>query len=87
MGVRACYRPKCRNIMCDVLFVGVEKYICSDCLEELRAFRKTWPREMFVGEVREKVRAFMCTEPGTYAVLGEDEIEREFKRIVGDRKE
>lgn len=36
MGVLACSRVDCKNIMCDDSILGGKYYICTDCLKELR---------------------------------------------------
>lgn len=82
MGVLACNRNDCRNIMCDRLILDGEAYICNDCFDELLAFRKTWPKEMPLSEVRARIEAFMQTEPGANVQAADDEIEQEFRRLV-----
>ena len=86
MGVMACDRNKCVNIMCDFLILDGESYICYDCMNELHEFRKTWPNKMKRIEVRHAIEKFMTTSPGTNEDIEGDEIEDEFKRLIGQNK-
>jgi hypothetical protein len=59
MGVMACDRKNCENIMCDTLID--ESYICNECKEEFKQFASTGslqPRRDLVVKFRE----FMQTE-------------------------
>ncbi len=38
MGVMACDRSGCKNILCNTLVRG--EYLCADCLEDLEKIKK-----------------------------------------------
>jgi len=42
MGVMACSRAECENIMCDK-YATEFGYICNDCLQELKEYQKQHP--------------------------------------------
>lgn len=85
MGVMACNRSSCPNVMCDRYLNGLG-YLCNDCFSELRDWRTTWPEEMTAGEVEEKIKEFFATEPGSLSTkkLNREEIDAEFRRITGE---
>lgn len=58
MGVLACDRNDCENIMCDTYLY--QHYICHDCLEEFKAKHKNDDCETRE-EWMEKFIAFMQT--------------------------
>lgn len=59
MGVMACGRRRCPNIMCDdVIFHGTY-YICTECLEELRQLAQTFPAGAGKSWVRSEIERFM----------------------------
>ena len=80
MGVMACRRQSCKNIMCHRRVDG--DYICGDCWSELMAYKDGWPKSMPKPEVLQRVNAFMATEPGKYLNLDEAGIAEEFERHV-----
>lgn len=41
MGVLACGRSNCTNIMCDRLILEGTHYICEDCFQELLVAKQT----------------------------------------------
>lgn len=82
MSVLACDRNCCGNIMCDRLILDGAAYICNYCYDELIIFRKTWPKEMPLNDVRKRIEAFMRTEPNATVQADDDEIEREFQRLT-----
>lgn len=84
MGVLACAREACENVMCRRLILHRRAYLCDDCYEELLAYKQTWPTTMPACEVRERIEAFLDTEPGTYLNLHAGEIDAEFARLTGD---
>ena len=86
MGVMACDRPGCTNIMCHHCILESTKYICTECLHELEQWRKQWPGEMTARKVWDSIREFMDTRKGTYDVgrkLTGDQIEDEYDRAMG----
>ena len=84
MGVMACDRRGCENIMCNRLILDGSKYVCGDCGEELDSLPQTaeWSERMTASEVRSAIEEFMDTPVGTYKVLERDEILEEFKRLT-----
>lgn len=87
MGVMACDRGNCPEIMCHRVILDNE-YICDDCWEELLQAKKGWPLQMAASEVRQRIIDFMKTNPGSYKTLDAGEIDQEFLRLTGkDRRE
>jgi len=64
MGVRACDRRGCENIMCDHTILS-EFYICLDCIQELNAAFCSYKPES-ESEAKVKIRAFMDIEVETF---------------------
>jgi hypothetical protein len=63
MGVMACDRKGCNNIMCKIMTVDQEYYICNECYEEFNNHMKI--KGMFKGYKRElmkEIPEFMATE-------------------------
>lgn len=74
MGVLACNRTGCNNIMCDY-YSDEYGYICSECLNELK-------KKPFT-----EIRSFMQSpKPSTVSWYcdWEDLIDQEFKSRYGD---
>lgn len=65
MGVKACDRTACENIMCDRLILNGDAYVCDECWRELLQYADTWPERISVSEVRKLVEEFMSTRPGS----------------------
>lgn len=84
MGVMACHRHNCENIMCDRLILDGSCYICSDCYNELVESKNEWTSPMTKLEIREKIEYFMTTEPGHYIQVQNVDIDKEFNRLMGD---
>lgn len=82
MGVMACDRYECEHIMCNRCILDHTMYICDWCYDELVAYRKTWPDEMTISEVRDRIEQFMRTRPGTSnpTICNIDE---EFEKLTG----
>lgn len=86
MSVLACDRYRCPNIICDRLIFNYSQYICEDCWKELLKFKNNWSSTLRQNDVRKHIEAFMETEPGSYNEdLTPDEIEKEFRRLTGQR--
>jgi hypothetical protein len=90
MGVMACGRHYCRNILCDrLIFNGSRdesRCICDDCHAELLAWRQTWPETVEVRDVHELIVYFMDhTTPGTMAKRESSPggVQEEFERLTG----
>lgn len=83
MGVMACDRGNCPNIMCELMLdVGQDcYYLCSDCDKELQQAKNEWPRPMTLAALHDHVRAFMKTNPGSETELDEDGIDAEMERM------
>jgi hypothetical protein len=86
MSVMACGRIDCENVLCDTLLrlKSRESYICSECLLELKASRAMWPRSMTIDEIHEAVEEFLTTPKNSVIPLHDDEVEDEFKHIIGE---
>jgi hypothetical protein len=67
MGVKACDRAECENVMCDVTILNGRQYICRTCYGELHDFIDSWPMPISEAAAREKTEHFMRTRPGTYS--------------------
>lgn len=69
MGVKACFRSRCENTMCDH-YSEAYGYICNECLSELQGK---------VGEVT--IEEFMASpkpRPGENEIATEESITRAF---------
>jgi hypothetical protein len=83
MGVLACGRLDCPNIMCNRLVLGGEAYICNECYSELQEWKGTW-KDVRVADVEGKIREFMASSPGTYKHSTDPEsVQSEFDRLTG----
>jgi len=66
MGM-GCGRNGCDSIMYDVSIFG--RYICGDCLNELReAIKHKFSEKTKKGKVKRFVEAFMESKPGDFSV-------------------
>lgn len=83
MGVMACDREGCDNIMCDRCILDSTAYICPSCYGELLLAKETWPHSMPARDLRDKIEAFMRTRPGTHGDLVGMALEDEFQRLTG----
>lgn len=87
MGVLACDRYCCENIMCERMVLDGEMYICNRCYEELR---EHWDREcsgvsMSVEDVRRFIVDFMHSPVGTHGrKMSGQELQNEFERLAND---
>jgi hypothetical protein len=63
MGVNACDRPGCKNILCYRIITTSkgEYYICSECQSELEETVKHWPKELTKGAFFRRLDEFMST--------------------------
>ena len=86
MGVMACCRYDCENIMCDRYVSGIG-YICDECYAELLVDKSKWPITMPKDEVKQRIVDFMNTNKGHGYQLEGGEIDTEFDRIVGPPKD
>lgn len=83
MGVLACDRNNCPEIMCDRLILHRSKYICNGCYDELLKVKETWPKEMTAIEMEEAIVAFMDTRPGTHERLRGHDLDDLFESLTG----
>lgn len=58
MGVLACSRYGCENIMCDLLVEG--NYVCNECAAEFRV--SVNDKAMPLEQLREAFKLFMASE-------------------------
>jgi tRNA G26 N,N-dimethylase Trm1 len=92
MGVMACDRQGCDNIMCTRTIRGSRHYtgsyyICDDCFRELVALKGTWRGPLAESEIVEKIAEFMETERqgGTADDIdGRDGIDEIFRHLTDD---
>jgi hypothetical protein len=82
MGVMACGRRGCEHILCEQTVLCGEAYICADCLDELKAYRTTWPNDMDVSEVKERIELFMNSRVTMNKPASNQEIEDEFQKLI-----
>ena len=88
MGVMACDRDGCPNIMCDkIILEGTRDgylRICGDCWEELLFHGESFRLSATESWVEGQIRAFMRTEPRSYGPRGPRETTADiFKRLTG----
>lgn len=90
MGVMPCDRADCDNIMCRHLVLegtrDGSRYLCHECLHELRLFRETWPDDTCPADVERLIRGFLGTPVGTFAGRlkpDPEAVEAEFRRLTG----
>lgn len=65
MGVMACDRNGCENVMCDHFSPHLQMYICIDCLEELKA--SGLPVKEFMNTPKEET----ITSFSTFKIIGD----------------
>jgi len=93
MGVMACGRRDCENIMCTRLILDHSAYICDECFEELllrmglskerdSEIHAGLPERMCPVELRRRIEDFMRTPKGTFL---EVDTREEFDRLTGGR--
>lgn len=86
MGVMACGRHGCTNIMCDrMVLTGDDRcYICDTCFAELKLYKALWDTSsMRITGVYTRILDFMETPPGTYEKADEESVDAAFKRLTG----
>lgn len=89
MGVLACDREGCDNIMCDTLLSADcrEFYCCDECLAELEDARKAWPEDTTVGDVQRLIVEFMESQKGSqFPSTDSEDIEQEFRSCIRRRR-
>lgn len=85
MGVMACGRNGCDNIMCHHLLRGesCEQYVCYECREEFDAYRASWPDTTRVSDVGRLIDEFMDSPKGSMRDSTDPEdVEQELKKRV-----
>jgi hypothetical protein len=85
MGVLACDRKNCENIMCDnILDINNNKsyYICDECLVELKVLKGNWPTSTTVANLHDLIDEFMNSAKGSHLTV---ETEEEFTKILRER--
>ena len=83
MGVMACDRNGCKEIMCDTLVLNVQYYLYSHCFNELKRSKKDWPREMSKADIYNKIFEFINSKIGTFEMLDEGGVDEEFNNLTG----
>ncbi len=65
MGLMYCSRSDCESVMCQHMIMN--RYICSDCMEELAYYRiRFFPQFISKIRARKLVEDFFTTEVGLY---------------------
>ncbi len=64
MGVLACSRSGCSNIMCDI-YIPEIGYICHECKKQFREYMLNKPHKVIFTEenIRESLREFIDNVP------------------------
>lgn len=87
MGVMACSRMHCDNIMCDTYIDGGIGYICHDCQSE---FKEYFDKQNIVsitqGEIHRDLKMFMETTKGYSNGNSEMDVDAFFKLYQGDKQ-
>ena len=79
MGVMACERGNCDEIMCSRLILDSSMYICSRCYKQLLEAKATWKRH---------IEEFMETNPGDYQqITTEEQADEAFEELTADLPE
>lgn len=87
MGVLACERRGCPNILCHRLILEDQCRICDECWEEMLQYKSRWRlSRMSAREVRALLEEFMDTEVGAHRMLADEaEIDEEFDKLTRQR--
>ena len=85
MGVKACDRYCCENIMCDRIILG-EYYICDDCWIALLKIKETWGDDVKVEDVRDLIKEFMGGDQASRSFTEKhcQELDAEFKKLFAN---
>lgn len=90
MGVMACDRRDCKNVMCDRCILGNTMYICNECCRELAGYKDTWPESITKSQLKKLVEDFMESPVGTHVIeepLSKDGVDEEFSRLMGRERD
>lgn len=80
MGVKACSRKECDNIMCDI-YIPEIGYICHECKNEFKDYLKTIDKTYtWEGSIKRALIAFMETYKDKYLKGEKIDIDEFFKR-------
>jgi hypothetical protein len=82
MGVMACGRRGCEEILCTRTVLEGNRYICEGCYQELLVYKDTWALGTTIPDVRDLIEGFMDSCKGLYAPASGDDIDREFERLT-----
>lgn len=83
MGVLACDRRGCPNIMCDYCILGNSLDLCSDCLRELTEKKERWPADLPDTAIEDRIRKFMNRERGVDPNIDRTHLNEVFDRLIG----
>lgn len=81
MGVMACGRVGCDNILCDI-YMDDHGYICADCLDDLNALKRNTPGHLR-GSVYDFIEKFMDSPKSR---SGSDDFDVEFDHVTGQTR-
>jgi hypothetical protein len=62
MGMCACDRRSCNNIMCDILICHNKYYVCVECYNEITDYFKNLKFEIRPHEVEDLIEKFLNEE-------------------------
>jgi hypothetical protein len=57
-------------------------YICTDCYQELKVYKESWPTKMSLAKIHSLIESFMWTVPGTYIIKDVD-VDEAFEQLTG----
>jgi len=82
MGVLACDRNGCENIMCDI-YVSGSFYVCRECKNEFQEYLEKENISVSTeGEIKRELTKFMATEKGYYNIGENMGVEDFFKKYT-----
>ena len=67
MGVLACDRFGCDNIMCSRCICRGNFYICNECWNELLEYKEKWLLPLTERQIENNIIMFMHTDSKTYS--------------------
>jgi hypothetical protein len=89
MGVMACDRAGCEEILCSRLILNRSRYLCEGCWQELQDYKIRMLREdawRSAKDVQDGIERFLEREQTFPAYSMRKSAEDEFDRLVGGDK-
>ncbi len=82
MGILACDRPGCDNMMCDYMVLR-RYYLCWECLKELKVFKHSLTHVTDHAQAISSLNFFMQTMKGYYEdAMTNPIVDKVFKQEV-----